>query len=218
MDPRKRAWIWAGLGLAAGVGVVIVTSKSGDERSKLPEPEGGGSLPPATPPRPQPTMPERPPRVTVVPGARVLLLGDSIAQGLTAPLNRLVTDAKASLSVTAKMGTTISAWSGTPPPKSDIALVSLGTNDMKLLDPLAEKSKLEALLLRLRETSRRVVWVSPPPMPFQDRGVRQMLASTTAAAGVELFPSIEVPRGPDGVHPNASGYAALAGLLWRWIG
>lgn len=219
MDPRKRAWIWAGLGLAAGVGVVLVATKPGGEgERRLPgNGDGNGPLPPATPVPPPPT-PERAPRVGVRQGGRVLLLGDSIAQGLAVPLNRLSTDARATLAVSAKSGTTIAAWATMQPPRCDVALVSLGTNDMKLADPTVERSKLEALMVRLREAATRVVWIAPPPMPFPDRGVRQMIAAAAAANGVELFPSVDVQRGPDLIHPTASGYAALAGLVWRWLG
>jgi lysophospholipase L1-like esterase len=35
----------------------------------------------------------------------------------------------------------------------------------------------------------------------------------------DYFPSdqLAIPRGPDGIHPTARGYAGWAGAIWQWL-
>lgn len=150
------------------------------------------------------------------PGKRLLLLGDSLAVGLGTPLRTLATDARAEMVVMARQGTRIAQWAEAALPEVDIALVSLGTNDMRLLQPETEREVLALLVQRLHAAAGRVVWLAPPVMPFPDRGVRAMIAG----AGVEVFPSLglTIARGPDAVHPTAAGYAGWAAAIWRWLG
>ena len=147
----------------------------------------------------------------------MLLVGDSLAVGLTAPLKQLVVGSGSSLQAQAKEGTTILAWASKDYPACDVALVSLGTNDMKLSDPMSERAKLDRMLATLRARAARVVWILPPPMPFADRGVLAMIRDAAAKAGVEVLVSPDVPRSPDKIHPTAAGYAGWAGLIWRAI-
>ena len=211
MDSRKQAWIWAGLALAGGVGVVVLASSLGGSKAEPPAP--GDAPAPGTSPETPPVKREP----IVRPGDRVLLLGDSLAVGLSTPLRQLCKGRDATLTAQAKEGTTISAWGSYDPPEQDVCLVSLGTNDMKMLDPLAERPKLDALLARLKGKSRRVVWLAPPPMPFPDRGVLAMIDDALRGSALAAVPSLDVPRAPDKIHPTAAGYAAWAGFIWQLI-
>lgn len=211
MNSRKQAWIWAGLALTAGVGIVLAAS-SAPRAQPLP---GNNQTPTPLPPGPQEPPAKPKPRVRA--GDRILLIGDSLAVGLSASMRKLCQDAQVQFAAMAKEGTNITQWSAREYPDADVVLVSLGTNDMKMSDPLSERPKLDLLLQKLKATSKRVVWIAPPPMPFPDRGVRAMLAEATSAAGIEVFPSVDVPRGPDKIHPTAAGYAGWAGIIWRWI-
>lgn len=201
MDPRKRAWIWSGLVLAAGVGLVSAASSR--------EPAPG-----ATPQKP--TAPRR--RRTAA-GARFALLGDSFAQGLALPLGQLARDAQVALVVDGRQGARITDFASSAPSLSaplDVVLVSLGTNDMKMQKPDDEAPLLDQLLASLRRAGKEVIWIAPPALPFPDRGVRRMIAKTA----VPSFASdtLVIPRGPDGIHPTAFGYAGWAGAIWRWLG
>lgn len=196
-------WLWAGLGLAAGVGVVVYASSSSTGDA------------PATGPGDKPAP--LPKRRRLVEGDRLLLVGDSLAVGLTAPLKQLATASGVKFAAQAKEGTTVAFWSGADFPESDTVLVSLGTNDMKLLDPLAERPKLDVLLAKLGKLSKRVIWVLPPPMPFPDKGVLGMIDDAAKVAKIALVPSLDVDRGPDKIHPTGRGYAAWAGFIWNLI-
>lgn len=154
----------------------------------------------------------------------MLLVGDSFAVGLAAPLRELVTGLGAQFVADGVVGTRIPQWAGARLQQAlaavqggaSVVLVSLGTNDMKLPAPASEQPALDQLVAQLRATKATLVWVGPPSVPFPDRGgVRAMLQRMK----VPLFRSdaLQLARGPDGLHPTAAGYAGWAGALVQWI-
>lgn len=205
MDSSKRLWIYTGLGLVAGVGLVMASKE--DQTSEAS---------PAAPPRPvqQPSP--------VFPGARVLLVGDSLAQGLALPMRQLAVERGVDFKADGRVSTTIGQWAGQPwlgqdlTYKPTLILVSLGTNDMKLLDPSLERPALMKLSQGLRSSGAVIVWLAPPQMPFPDRGVRALLTEP----GFKIFPSdaLNIQRGPDQIHPTTVGYAGWSGAIWSWLG
>jgi lysophospholipase L1-like esterase len=193
VEAGKRRWLYGGLAVAAGVGLVA-------------------------------TMVRRRPKL--VPGARVLLIGDSLAVGLATPMGQLASGAGVAFERSGVVGSTIKQWAPGGAYAATVAdllaafvptlvLMSLGTNDMKLPDPTVEAGALAAIVAGVRAAGAAVVWVAPPTMPFDDRGVRAMIAG----AGVDVFPSdsLSIPRAPDGIHPNGVGYAGWAGAIWTWL-
>jgi len=200
MDPRKRVWIYSGLAVAAGVGLVVASRPSSSG------PQVGGA----------------PPKPRLGPGSRLLLVGDSLAQGLAPPLGELAKGLGVAFRADGRVGTRIAQWAAQPWLSADLAwgptmvLVSLGTNDMKLPAPAVEQPALAQLAARLKSSGSRVVWLNPPTMPFPDRGVLAMIAAT----GLEVFHSeaLQLTRGPDGIHPTVSAFAGWAGSIWRWVG
>jgi lysophospholipase L1-like esterase len=193
MDPKKRAWIWSGLALATGVGVVVLLG-------------------------PRPALAVRP---MLLPGERFVVIGDSLAQGLAMPFSQLAQDASVQFAEAGHQGSTILDWAHEPwldevlSARPRLLVVSLGTNDMLLGAPLAEEPALRALVGRIQASGARQLWLMPPSMPFPDAGVRDMLER----AGMDLFPSdaLDIPRGPDQIHPTAMGYAGWAGAVWHYV-
>jgi len=198
VDSNKRLWIYAGLALAAGVGLVSSSSSPG------------------------PTQAPKPLR-KLGPGERILLLGDSIAQGLAVPMKQLAISGGVAFASDGRVGTRISQWASQPWLTQDakaflptLVLLSIGTNDMLLPDPSTEMSALAKLVSDMKQGSSQVVLIAPPTMKFPDRGVRSMLQST----GLPIFPSdsLSIPRAPDGIHPTPAGYAGMAAQIWKWLG
>lgn len=172
----------------------------------------------------KPDEPEKPvpPPAPVGPGSRVLLVGDSLAQGLALPMKQLATEAGAVFASDGRLGTLIGQWASNSWLGADLAaskpthvLVSLGTNDMLLTDPSTETAALSKLVAVLRASGASLLWILPPSMPFPDRGVRALIASS----GLPLFRSdlLSIPRGPDGIHPTASGYAGWSAQIFKTI-
>lgn len=191
----NKAWIYAGLGIAAGmsaVGLVRVL--------RQPRVRSGKS--------------------------RVFLFGDSLAVGLEPHLKALSQEANIAFDSVTKSGTRIDQWA-----KSQVlldrlgkfqptlVLISLGTNDEYLGSGAATKQApyLSELLKNVKKFAPEVVWIGPPTLPRPSSGIVKLIRGNISSD--HYFPSdtLEIPRGPDGLHPTARGYAAWAGALWRWL-
>lgn len=218
MDSTKRRWIYAGLVLVAGVGLVTAVQASVQAEGP-PEPPA----PPGPPPAPVPERPAQLGRGLLRSGARVLLVGDSLAQGLSVSMAKLAKDASVPFLGHGIVSTRINQWCCQPwlaadvlAAKPTLVLVSLGTNDAALADPTVERAQLQKLLAALVATGAKVVWIAPPKVKLPSESVvREMIRAT----GLDVFPSdaLAIPRGPDGLHPTAAGYAGWAGAIWRWL-
>ncbi|HMG13525.1 MAG TPA: SGNH/GDSL hydrolase family protein [Gemmatimonadaceae bacterium] len=184
------------------------------------------------------------------PGDRILLVGDSLAVGLTAPLKALAAERGVPFQALATVGTRIDQWA-----QSDalsqalesfqptLVLISLGTNDA-YMQPSANQDigqrqapYMEALLQKIEQYThksdyglgpRAIVWLSPPTLPAAAISLPSVMRLIESEHQVSLpkikprvsfFPtqSLTLPRGPDGIHPVARGYAAWAGALWQWL-
>lgn len=196
MDSKRRLWIWTGLCLVAGVGLAVSASAAGTAA---------------------------PPKRVLGPGARLLLIGDSLAVGLATPLGQIARESGVEFMGAGRSGTRIDQWTNQPWLASAVAafrptviLVSLGTNDEKLKDPATtQKPFLARLAAQLRSTGAKVVWIAPPTMPFPDKGIQALIRT----AGFPVFGSeaLTIPRAGDGIHPTAAGYAGFGGSVWRWV-
>ncbi len=161
---------------------------------------------------------------------RILVVGDSLAQGLAPQLRAMAEEAGLPFDSVAVMGTTIRDWGGLVATaessaleatlhafRPTIILVSLGTNDEYAGAAFVEgeRDDLYALIARLSEYGE-VVWIGVPELPKPDRnGAVAMIRDT----GVPYFPSenLDIPRAPDGLHPTVAGYGTWAGMLWSWL-
>jgi lysophospholipase L1-like esterase len=200
--PELRLWLWGGIAL--GGLAIAVSSNSSSVPARRP---GRGPSPPLPPPR-------------IATGARLLLIGDSLAQALQAPMGQLAKDAGVVFLADGRQNTVISQWAAQPWLTTDLqsfkptsVLISLGTNDMKMSNPAAEQPQVVQILRTLATAKTDVLWVGPPTMPFPDKGVRAMIAST----GVAVYPSetLTIARAADGIHPTILGAAGWAAAIWR---
>jgi lysophospholipase L1-like esterase len=160
-------------------------------------------------------------------GARVLLLGDSLAQGLGPPLARLAEAAGVSLVARGIRGSTIRQWlagsslvDAVRQAEPSLTLVSLGTNDMCLMDAGAEGRRAGELIDTLYRTSATTVaWIGPPSVPVDKNAFRAALASMCGARDVRIFDSqaLDLARAPDRIHMTPAGYRAWAESIAAWV-
>lgn len=182
---------------------------------------------------------------TLRPGDRVMLIGDSLAVGLATPLGALAKDRGLAFLALGTVGTRIDQWAQSQPLKDALAsfkptvvLVSLGTNDAYMQPPpdvgVRQAPYMETLLTMI-ETGwthtddygmgpRAIVWIAPPTLPsaaISLTPVRALIEQQSPLLNkrVSIFPSdrLSLARGPDGIHPVVSAYAAWAGAIWQWL-
>ena len=157
-------------------------------------------------------------------GARVLLVGDSLAAGMSPPLKRRIAEDGATLATVARVGTSIRQWArngwlaeALAQARPALVLVSLGTNDMETQGDRTDD--IRAILDRVRGAGARMVWVEPPTMPtLRDRaGVRVALHATIRPESLFPGPSVPIQRAKDQIHATPQGYADLSAALWSWV-
>lgn len=168
-------------------------------------------------------------RPKVTDRSRVLVFGDSLAVGLNPQLKQLANEtgveAYAGKGV---VGSRLDQWAKDnwldgwlDQQLADfhptLILVSLGTNDEDLGAGAATRQApyLEKLLDKLAASGADVVWIGPPTLPFPRQGVADMIRKDVPY----YFESewLDIPRGPDDLHPTAAGYAGWAGSIWQWL-
>lgn len=150
---------------------------------------------------------------------KVLLVGDSLAVGLSAPLRRVL---GGKLVVHAKEGTRTDQWlslgTWVAEERPAVVLICLGTNDAMMGKPSVNQTSIAKLVGDASASGARVIWVLPPTLPatigktvVKDDVVRDMVVAT----GVETFDSrkLDIPRAGDRVHPTSRGYQLWADAL-----
>lgn len=194
MSRHHPSWSWlSGLLVVSGVALVVAVPMMGKNRVKL------------------------------RPGDRVILLGDSLAQGLAPPLGQLVTESGYDFASDVQPGTRVEQWGASGRAEASaagfgatVAIVSLGTNDAAANAEWQARFAARAVSLveRLKATGvRDVLWLIPPLMPFD----LTTIAAGITNSGAAVFDArpIDMPRGPDRIHPTIAGFGGWAAALWE---
>ncbi len=164
--------------------------------------------------------------------ASVLLVGDSLAVGLTKPLGDIARGQGDTFLGDGATGSTVTDWltgklkgrllADMASAKPDLVLISLGTNDAT--GDLAGWGAKVAALVAQAKGAKSIVWIGPPF--FADKlknfpagnvaKMRQILLDTLTPLNVPIFPSDaggadnDYARSADGIHMTAAGFADWA--------
>jgi len=165
---------------------------------------------------------------TVKRGEKLLLFGDSLAQGLTAPLGQLARDNGVVFAGISKVGSTIRDWSdGTAlnaqlraalAQRPSVVLCSLGTNDEALTpdSARAELPLLDALIALVKSSGAELGWIGPPKLQ-KTNGMSQIIQAKLPQNRYFHSETFDIPRAGDGLHPTIKGYTGWAGQIWLWV-
>jgi lysophospholipase L1-like esterase len=212
-EPAAQAVSLSAPGASAAAGTRAATTTASRASAPAPAP---ASPWPASPSASSPSSP----------GVRVLLIGDSFAQGIGPPLAQLAEDAGLHLVQAGVKSTTIRDWLKGSRLADAVAaaspictLVSLGANDMGAADPAAEGRRAGELLDALDDLDAgAVVWIAPPRMPVDKSSFRAALAAACAKRA-RIFDSLALTleRAPHDFHMTPAGYRAWAEAIARWV-
>ena len=168
---------------------------------------------------------ERPePIQSLRPGGRILLLGDSLAMGMTKRWRSLAKENGYEFSVEAKGGTRVDQWgpkvkSIVSSKKPDIMVVSLGTNDAGMSNPESQRNYVRTIVDVVTKSCVIIVWVLPPPLPESLRGRDKMIeiiSNELSNKGI-IFDSNQATSGraKDGIHYSTQGYSDWTDSIWQ---
>lgn len=207
--PQKTDWMGV-IGTATGVvGVSIMvyttflSGKGGGDESETAE---------------VPTKPDR----WLDPGQSVLLLGDSIAEGIDTPFRNLVMQYGSPIDSLIKRGSTASYWSSRVTEADaghHLIVLSLGSNDVALFDLNSEAAAMDTLISKLSQRGAYILWFPPPSFregAFTER--QQQFAEMLRVRGVIplvlLGPQPSTADDPMHLHLTPNGYKTLAAQIF----
>ena len=152
-------------------------------------------------------------------------MGDSLAVGLSPHIESMSKQLGNKFSSLARSGSRIDQWASDKNLdqrlasfRPDVVLVSLGTNDEYLGAGAAQRQypSTVTLLKKLHDAGADVYWIGPPTLAKRN-GVVEMIQSQVPSSDYFDSRKLNIPRGPDKLHPTARGYAAWAGAVWHWL-
>lgn len=161
--------------------------------------------------------------------SRLLLIGDSLAQGMLPHFRVFAEEENVPYVGTGLPGTRVDQWMNSEwlnkkltEFKPTHVLVSLGTNDAySNLSPDVVKKNTETLVHKIQASGAHVIWIGAPAMPEQygKNTLNEAVLHAVKSATPYYFASQEypIPRGPDNLHPSVQGYAGWAGAIWNWL-
>jgi lysophospholipase L1-like esterase len=158
----------------------------------------------------------------------VLLIGDSLSAGLGPHMGKRARACGATFFVHGVVGSHVTEWvqpswlkAQLQRAKPTVVMVSLGGNDFVRNDPEKVERAIASFVSTVKDSGARLLWISPPTMPFPDKvGARTMWQTAIDGdVNVDWYPTetLEIERVADRVHPTIPEYDALAGKLWQWM-
>jgi lysophospholipase L1-like esterase len=153
-------------------------------------------------------------------GRRVLLVGDSMAQGIAPFLQRRVEAAGGTWTSAPEQSSTIIWWQGSGKLRELIALhrpdvifIALGSNELYTQEAESRARVIQKMVEEIG--GRRAYWVGPPSWKPGSRLV-PVIEENFQPGHFYNSDRLDVPRGKDGKHPTGAGYERWVELIWQW--
>ena len=157
--------------------------------------------------------------MSIGPGTRVLLFGDSfVAAGLQQRMKQLVEERGGTFVADAWTSSTTTAWAKRDrllkllaSAKPDVVFISIGANETFLPAPEARAPAIRAVVQRLG--GRPCAWISPP-LWKGETGITAVSRANAPPCAFFDSSTLTVDRNPDKIHPSPKGGAAWAEAVW----
>ena len=170
--------------------------------------------PSSDPPAEPPPLPE---------GTMVLHIGDSMAGALGIALNDELKRHKVKAMLRFKTASYIPNWAGGQELplylaqfKPDLVLITLGTNEVKMLDPTQRAPMIRKIVQRLQGAP--CVWIAPPVWTVE-KGMYQVIRENIAPCRYMdtevVYP--DMPRLSDKIHPTYGARGEWAKRVVAWL-
>ncbi|MCA1558051.1 MAG: SGNH/GDSL hydrolase family protein, partial [Acidobacteria bacterium] len=153
-------------------------------------------------------------------GKRVLLIGDSMAEGIGWYLRGKVEQAGGQYIGEPWCSSTTYSWYDTgrfdqmlERHRPDIVFIALGSNE--IFNKQAEQSApiIREMVRKLGD--KPAYWIGPPSWK-PDKGIVSVIENNFQPGHFYNSNDLQVPRGPDKAHPTRRGYETWTELVWTW--
>jgi len=155
-------------------------------------------------------------------GERVLLVGDSHAEGIGPYMQRTAERAGYQWTTVAVRGSRIVHWPAVfrnvvARVKPSLVIVSLGTNDAAVGDATRLDARIGEIVAAANNADAVLVWISPPTLPIR-YPVRHAVQSAVMTVPLAIDSTrFVIARQNDGIHATPAGYEAWASFAWTWM-
>ena len=153
-------------------------------------------------------------------GKTVMVVGDSMADGLAWFMKGKVEDAGGHFVGEAWNSSTTTAWESEHRMSADIdkynpdiIFLALGSNEVEARD--MEKRAVAVKEISTEMGDRPGYWVGPPSW-VPDKGIVKTIEENFRPGHFYNANDLKVPRRGDGKHPNRDGFKIWVDLLWDW--
>lgn len=151
----------------------------------------------------------------------VLLIGDSMGQGLKLPLKKNVESNGHQFIAAVERSSSIIKWAGTKKldkllkeHKANYVMISLGANDIDSKQLEYYEERIQTLVEKMPDI--KFIWIGPP-LWKKDSGMEEMMAHKIGKERYFDSKSIKIPRAGDGIHPTWRGYKLWADSISTWL-
>jgi lysophospholipase L1-like esterase len=165
-----------------------------------------------------PAPPPPPVLMSIGPGTRVLLFGDSFVGGLQSRLKHLVEERGGTLVADPWVSSTTTAWAKgsrltklLSTAKPDVVFIALGANEVFLPAPETRAPAIRAIVQRLG--GRSCAWISPV-LWKGETGITAVSRANAPPCAFFDSSTLTVETTGDKIHPSAKGGAAWADAVW----
>ncbi|MFO0619482.1 MAG: SGNH/GDSL hydrolase family protein [Polyangiaceae bacterium] len=182
----------------------------------------------ASAPPPVNTPPVAEPPGPLPEGMKVLIVGDSFGQALGAGMRNVAGEYKLTADLQAKESTFIPQWAGGKfdipslirVGKPDVVVISVGGNELAMVDPTVRVPDIEKIIKIMGETP--CVWVRVPTWEakgWKENDLPELIR--THSGPCRYYDSNKLsaglPRGSDHIHPTAEGQKIWARQVFDWM-
>ena len=150
----------------------------------------------------------------------VLLIGDSMAEGVGPWLQRKVEAVGGRFINAQERSSTIVWWQGSGKLRElvaryrpDAVFIALGSNEIFLEQPGLRAPLIKQMVEELGQ--RPGYWIGPPCWK-PDSGLVRVIEENFQPGHFYNSNDLKVPRAPDGKHPTTQGYQTWTELVWNW--
>lgn len=152
---------------------------------------------------------------------RILLLGDSMVEGLSKPFGKYATRNGHSLTSVIWYSSSSKTWALTDTLEyfirkysPDFIMVSLGGNEMFVNDLDKRRKYVSSIVRRMSDIP--FIWIGPPNWK-EDTGINNIVGSIVGDSRFFLSKNLEFERGKDGRHPTPASSCVWADTISSWI-